>query len=107
MSEAGNWTRVAGVKQVPAGEMLGVSIGKRKIAIYHLEDDSWAATDNVCSHAFALLTEGWLDGDSVECPLHSGRFDVRSGKGLCAPIDKDIATFPIRVEGADVFVSVP
>jgi nitrite reductase/ring-hydroxylating ferredoxin subunit len=107
VSEAGNWTRVAGVKQVGVGEMLGVAVGKRKIAVFHLDDGSWHATDNVCTHAFALLTEGYLEGDAVECPLHAGRFDIRSGKGLCAPVDKDLATYRVRVEGADVLVAVP
>ena len=107
MSEAGNWIRVAGVKQVGRGEMFAASVGKRKIAVFHLDDDSWHATDNVCTHAFALLTEGFLEGDTIECPLHAGRFDVRSGKGLCAPIDADLASYPVRVDGTDVLVAVP
>ena len=107
VSEAGNWSRVAGVKQIGPGEMFAATVGKLKIAVFHLEDGSWHATGNVCTHAFALLTEGWLDGDAVECPLHAGRFDVRTGKGLCAPIDKDIPTYPVRVVGADVMVCVP
>lgn len=107
MSEAGNWIRVAGVKQVGPGEMLAATLGQRKIAVFHLDDNSWHATDNVCTHAYALLTEGYLDGDSIECPLHAGRFDVRSGKGLCAPISADLATYAVRVEGDDVLVQLP
>ena len=107
MSEAGNWSRVAGVKQVGRGEMLALSLGKRRIALYHLEDDSWHATDNVCTHANALLTDGFLDGGTVECPLHAGQFDVRTGKGLCAPITKDVASYRVRIEGADVLLDVP
>jgi len=107
MSEAGNWVRVAGIKQVGRGEMFAASVGKRKIALFHLEDGSWHATDNVCTHAFALLTEGFLDGEVIECPLHAGRFDVRTGKGLCAPIETDLATYQVRVDGADVLVAVP
>jgi len=61
----------------------------------------------VCTHAFALLTEGFLDGEVIECPLHAGRFDVRTGKGLCAPIETDLATYQVRVDGADVLVAVP
>lgn len=107
MSEAANWIRVAGVKQIGVGEMFAASIGKRKIGVFHLEDGSWHATDNVCTHAFALLTEGFLDGDEIECPLHAGKFSVRTGKGLCAPIDADLATYPVKIEGADVLVGVP
>ena len=107
MSEAGNWTRVAGVKQIGPGEMFAASIGKRKIAVFHLEDGSWHATSNVCTHAYALLTEGFLDGTTVECPLHAGQFDVTTGKGLCAPIDEDLEVYAVRIDGADVLVNLP
>jgi nitrite reductase/ring-hydroxylating ferredoxin subunit len=107
MAEAAKWVRVAGVKQVAEGEMLATEAGGRKIAVIHLENGDWSAIENVCTHAYALLTDGWLDGDSVECPLHAGRFDVRTGKALCAPVDEDVATFPVRVEGADVLVGLP
>ncbi len=107
MTDGANWVRLAGVKQVGKGEMFAASAGKRKIAIYHLEDDSWHATDNVCTHAFALLTEGFLEGDEIECPLHAGRFSVRSGKGLCAPIDADLNSYAVRIDGADVLVNIP
>jgi nitrite reductase/ring-hydroxylating ferredoxin subunit len=107
MSEAANWVRVAGVKQVAKGEMFAAVAGKRKIAVFHLDDGSWHATENVCTHAFAMLTDGWLEGDAIECPLHAGRFDVRTGKGLCAPIEDDLATYPVRIDGSDVMVAVP
>jgi Rieske Fe-S protein len=42
---------------------------------------------------------GWLDGDVIECPLHGGRFEVKTGKGLGAPITCDLKTFPVRIEG--------
>jgi nitrite reductase/ring-hydroxylating ferredoxin subunit len=107
MENAAKWVRVAAVKQVPKGDMLAADAGGKKIGLFHLEDDSWHAIENVCTHAYALLTDGWLDGDSIECPLHAGRFDVRTGKGLCAPIDEDVASFPVRIEGADVLVGLP
>jgi naphthalene 1,2-dioxygenase system ferredoxin subunit len=45
-------------------------------------------------------------GYEIECPLHQGRFDVRTGKGLCSPITKDIATYPVKIEDGHVFVGV-
>ena len=107
MDDTPNWVRVAAAKQVPKGDMFAAEVGGRKIAVFHLEDDSWHAIENVCTHAYALLTDGWLDGDVIECPLHAGRFDVRTGKGLCAPIDEDVASFPVRIAGDDVLVALP
>lgn len=107
MSGATGWVRVASVKEIGAGQVRACQVGKRDIAVYHLDDGGWAATDNICSHAFALLSEGWLEGTEIECPLHAARFDVTSGKALCPPADQPLQVFPVKVEGNDVLVQVP
>lgn len=99
------WTRVAGIDEVPPGEAVAIELQGLNLALYHI-DDEWFCTDNVCSHAYALLTEGWLEGHIIECPLHSGQFDVRTGKGVCAPITADIQVYPVRIEGEDVLISL-
>jgi nitrite reductase/ring-hydroxylating ferredoxin subunit len=69
--------------------------------LYRLEDDGGVyAIDNVCTHALAYLSEGWLEGDVIECPLHGGCFNVRTGKGLGDPIEEDLKTYPIQVSGS-------
>jgi naphthalene 1,2-dioxygenase system ferredoxin subunit len=106
MSGSGNWVRVADVADLADGESRAVEIGERNLALYHVGEE-WFCTDNICTHAFALLTEGWLEGHVIECPLHAGQFDIRNGKGLCAPIEADLATFPVRIENADVLIGLP
>jgi nitrite reductase/ring-hydroxylating ferredoxin subunit len=106
MGDAGSWTRVAGVEDVPEGTAIPIEIMGLQLALYHVGDE-WFCTDNVCTHAFALLTEGWLEGHVIECPLHNGRFDVRTGKGLAAPITEDLRTFAVRLEGSEVLVALP
>lgn len=103
MSDAENWVRVASAELAP-GEMLAVEVGRTSLAIYHLDDGSWHATANECTHAFAMLTDGWLEGTEIECPLHAGRFDVRTGKGLCPPIDEPLRVYPVRIDGDAVMV---
>ncbi len=106
MSDTENWIRVAAAADVPQGEMLAVDVGRAGIAIYHLDDGSWHATDNECTHEFALLTDGWLEGCEIECPLHAGRFDVRDGKALCAPVSAPVKVYPVRVDGDAVMVQI-
>lgn len=106
MVDAAKWVRVAATKQVAKGDMFAAEAGGKKIGVFHLEDDSWHAIENVCTHAYALLTDGWLEDHEIECPLHAGRFDVRTGAALCAPLSEPIATHPVRVEGEDVMVLV-
>ena len=105
MAEAGEWITVARRGALGAGDMLAVAAGGKDIALYDL-DGEIHATDNVCTHAFARLTDGWLDGDVIECPLHAGRFEVRTGKGLGPPIPCDLQTYPVRVVGDDIQVDV-
>ena len=99
--------RVAGLDDVPLGTVLGVEVAGRKLAVYHLEDNEVRVTDDACTHAFALLSTGWLKDGVIECPLHAGQFDVRTGKALCPPVDKDLAVFPARIEGRDILAHLP
>lgn len=102
-----DWVRVAAVDDVAEGTAIPVEVMGLNLAIYHLEGGAFYCTDNICTHAFALLTDGWLEGHLIECPLHAGQFDVRTGEGQGDPIDKDLQVFPIRVDGADLLVQLP
>jgi nitrite reductase/ring-hydroxylating ferredoxin subunit len=104
---ADGWVRVAAAADVAEGQALGVRVGDKEIAIYHLTGGEFCATDNVCSHEYALLTEGWMENGCIECPLHAAQFDIRTGKALSAPADEDLAVFEVKVEGGDVLVKVP
>lgn len=75
--------------------MIGLEVAGQHVALYNVGGEI-LATDNICSHAFALLSDGWLDDGIVECPLHGGRFEVRSGKALGDPVTCDIRTFQTR-----------
>lgn len=76
--------------------MYPFEIGDLRVAIY-LIAGKIHATNNVCSHAFALLTDGWLYDTLVECPLHGAQFDVTTGKVARGPADCPVAVFPTRV----------
>ena len=103
---AGNWVRVAGTADVAEGQCLGVKVGDKEVAVYHLPGGEFRATENVCTHEYALLTEGWMENGCIECPLHAAQFDIRTGKALSAPADEDIAVYEVKVEGGDILVSL-
>jgi naphthalene 1,2-dioxygenase system ferredoxin subunit len=96
-----NWVTVASTAALAQGQMIAVTLGTRELAIYNI-DGEFYATDNLCTHALAYLTDGFLEGDEVECPLHNGRFKVKTGEGRGPPITCDIRTYPVRVVGADI-----
>ena len=97
------WVTVGAASKLTPGEMTGVQVGDREVALYNLGGE-FRATDNLCTHAFAYLTDGWLEDGIVECPLHGGRFEVATGKGLGPPIPCDIAVHEVRVVGDDIQV---
>jgi nitrite reductase/ring-hydroxylating ferredoxin subunit len=105
MADTENWITVAKQADVKPNDMLGVTLGERELALYNL-DGTIYATDNLCTHAYAMLSQGWLDGDCIECPLHGGRFEIKTGKGLGPPINDDLKTYPARVVGEDVQVKL-
>lgn len=104
MESDADWVRAIRTDAVPEGSIAAVEIDGHPVAIYHLEGGEFCATDNLCTHGAALLSDGYLDGDIVECPLHGGCFEVRSGKGLGDPIKTDLPTYPVRIEGPYVLV---
>jgi nitrite reductase/ring-hydroxylating ferredoxin subunit len=106
MADAG-WVRVAGVADVAEGQVHAVRVDGREIAVYHLPGGTFHATDNICTHEYAMLSDGWLENGSIECPLHAARFDVRTGKALCAPAETNLQVFEVKAEGDDLLVKVP
>jgi len=71
--------------------------GLPALAVFRLDDGSIHVTDDTCTHGQASLSEGFVVGDEIECPWHSGRFCVRDGRATALP-----ATEPIRVHAARV-----
>lgn len=100
------WIRIADVGAVPTGEVVPIEVMGLNLALYNVDGD-YFCTDNVCSHAYALLSEGWLDGYLIECPLHNGQFDVRTGEGQGEPITENIRAYPVKVDGDDVMIQLP
>jgi nitrite reductase/ring-hydroxylating ferredoxin subunit len=100
-----NWKQVARVDELKAGETKRVFVAGIDIALCNLAGE-FHAIDNICTHAYACLTDGYFEGDVLECPLHGGRFDVKTGAALGGIVTEDLRRFAVRVEGDAVFVSV-
>ena len=99
------WVKVAGRGALAEGEVIGVIVAGREIALYDLDGDLFA-TDNVCTHAYAKLSDGWLDRGEIECPLHAGRFNVKTGAATAPPCIDAIKTYPIRQIGDEIQIKL-
>jgi 3-phenylpropionate/trans-cinnamate dioxygenase ferredoxin subunit len=88
-----------------AGRMRSWVLGGRDILICHTSHGLFAI-DNVCTHAYARLSEGRLRGTRVICPLHGACFDVRDGHALGSPAEKALAVHVVRVVGGIIEVAI-
>lgn len=99
------WHRVAKMGEVAEDEPKAVRVGDHVVALYNV-DGTYFATHDICTHEFASLSEGYVEGDVVECPLHAGRFHIPTGKALVAPVSEDLRTYPVKVVGDDIYIEV-
>jgi naphthalene 1,2-dioxygenase system ferredoxin subunit len=99
------WIDAAALADVPQGDVIGVLVAGKDIALYEVEGQVFA-TDNICTHGHARMSDGFLEGHEIECPLHQGKFDVCSGKALCAPLTEDIKTYVVRIENRRVMLKL-
>jgi nitrite reductase/ring-hydroxylating ferredoxin subunit len=100
------WVRVAAAADLGEGAAFPVKLGNRPIALYRLDGNVYAL-DDVCTHALALLSQGFIADGAVECPLHGARFDIATGRCLAPPASVDLRVYAVRVAGEDVYVRAP
>jgi 3-phenylpropionate/trans-cinnamate dioxygenase ferredoxin component len=100
------WLRVAALAELADDTPLAVRLGAIPIALYRL-DGKVCAIDDVCTHEFALLSQGFVEGGTIECPLHQACFDIATGRCLSGPATVDLRSYEVRIEGGEVFVRTP
>ncbi len=96
--------KVASRSEIPSGQGKVVEAGGRTLAVFNC-DGSFYATDNTCLHRGGPLGEGSLAGSTVTCPWHGWEFDVKTG-ACGTDASQKVQTFPVKVEGDDIFISV-
>jgi 3-phenylpropionate/trans-cinnamate dioxygenase ferredoxin subunit len=90
--------------QVRSREVTRVTSDVGPIAIFNVDGEILAVQDT-CSHEDASLADGFLEGHVIECPLHGGQFDLRSGAAVCLPAQHPLRRFATRTDGEFVYVS--
>lgn len=93
------------VAELPEGRMKSCNIGGRDLVVCHTRDGLFAL-DNICTHAFARMSEGRLRGVRLICPLHGASFDVRDGRVLGAPAAQPLATHSLRVNAGSIEIAI-
>ena len=97
--------RVCAAADVAKGEAVQVTVEGTEIALVHADDDNFYAVRDECSHAAVALSEGEVDGCTLECWLHGSRFDLRTGEPTGLPATGPVATFAVEIRDGDIYVS--
>jgi nitrite reductase/ring-hydroxylating ferredoxin subunit len=100
-----DWHDVADRGQLEPDFPLSVEVRGQQLGLY-VEGNEVFALEDVCPHAFALLSEGLQENGVIECPLHAARFEVATGRCLNDIGQRDIQCFPVRVVGERVLVKL-
>jgi nitrite reductase/ring-hydroxylating ferredoxin subunit len=79
--------------------------GRKPLAVFRLGQEFFA-TDDTCTHGAASLSEGDISDGQVECPFHSGAFDIRTGMPTALPCTKALAVYPVTIENGRVYVNL-
>jgi 3-phenylpropionate/trans-cinnamate dioxygenase ferredoxin subunit len=99
------FVKAAKVSEIPPGTGRIVNLKGKEIALFNIAG-TFFALDNACPHEEGPLAEGDVEGHEVTCPWHGARFDIRTGKALCAPAFTDVERYNVRVTGEDAEVEI-
>jgi nitrite reductase/ring-hydroxylating ferredoxin subunit len=99
------WHEVAALADLDPDFPLGVEVAGQQIGLY-IDGDKVHALEDVCPHAFALLSQGFRENGIIECPLHAAQFEVASGKCLNEIGGRDLRCFPTRVLNGRVAIQL-
>ncbi|HWG94619.1 MAG TPA: non-heme iron oxygenase ferredoxin subunit [Mycobacteriales bacterium] len=97
--------RVARLSELADETAVRVDVAGTPVCLARTQGQVLAVND-VCSHADVSLSEGDVEDGTVECWLHGSRFDLRTGQPTGLPATKPVATYPVTIEGDDVYVAV-
>ena len=91
--------------EVPEGTAVKVEKDGLILAVFNL-GGRFFVTDDACTHGPGSLSEGYIEGDVVECNFHNGQFNIRTGAVVSPPCMVPIKTYPARVENGKVVIEV-
>ena len=101
-----DWVEVCDRDEIDEEDVIRFDHAGKTFAIYRSPDDTFHATDGLCTHEKVHLADGLVMDDIIECPKHNGRFSYKTGEARGAPVCVDLKTYPVKVEGGSVFIRV-
>ncbi|MEX8519683.1 MAG: MocE family 2Fe-2S type ferredoxin [Leptothrix sp. (in: b-proteobacteria)] len=99
------WIAVAAFDAIDDEDVMRFDHAGQTYAIYRFEDKVYASA-GLCTHEQIHLCDGLVMAHVIECPKHNGRFDIRDGRALGAPVCVNLKTYPAKVEGGRIYIQL-
>lgn len=93
------------VDDVAPGTALKVDMAPLTLAVFNI-DGEFFVIDDCCTHGPGSLSEGFIEGDCVECCLHNGQFNIKTGEVVCPPCTEPVKTYPTFIQNGRVTIEV-
>jgi len=103
--ETSDFRLVCKLSELADDSAKGVELDGVPICVARTQGEVFAVSD-ICSHADVNLSDGDVEDGTVECWLHGSRFDLRSGRPTGLPANRPVPTYPVKIEGDDVYVAI-
>ena len=100
-----NFVTVAKKDFLEPGELMYVEVDDEPVCLINLDGELHAINDT-CTHEEASLSDGTIDGDLIECPLHGGAFNIRTGAAAAMPVVVATEKYDVRIVGDEVQIAV-
>ena len=100
-----NWILVGTTDNVEVEDIIRFDHNDKTFCVYKLEDGFYA-TDGICTHEAVHLEDGLVMDNEIECPMHQGVFDIKTGKAVSPPACDDLKTYPVKVEDNNIYIQI-
>ena len=103
--QSDNWFFVSEENGVEVEDIVRFDHLEKTFCIYRLEDGFYA-TDGICTHESVHLEEGLVIDGEIECPMHQGVFNIKTGKAISPPVCEDLKIYPVKVEEGKIYIQI-
>ena len=100
------WIEVCSMDDIDEEDVIRFDHAGKTYAIYRSPEDTFHATDGLCTHEKIHLADGLVMDDIIECPKHNGRFNYKTGEAKGAPVCVNLRIYPVKVDAGTVFLKV-
>jgi 3-phenylpropionate/trans-cinnamate dioxygenase ferredoxin component len=99
------WINAVAFDDIDDEDVVRFDHAGKTYAIYRVGDEAYAS-DGLCTHEKVHLCDGLVMDHVIECPKHNGRFDIRTGMPMGAPVCVALKTYPAKVEDGQVLIEI-